>query len=442
MLILSSPTRRKLLANICWLYALQGLNYLIPLAVLPYLVRTLGIERYGLIAFAQAFAQYFVILTDYGFNLSATKRIALARDTHENVAVIFWSVLFIKILLTLLGALVMTLIVASVARFRADAGLYAIAYVAVMGSVLFPIWLFQGMEQMRYISFVSGGAKVLSAILLFVFVRRQSDYMVALAIQSGGLLLAGIAGFWIALTHFHLPGRLPSRSQLTHTLRDGWHLFVSNAAGTLYATTNVFLVGLVAGNIEAGYFGAAEKLIRSMQGLLGPIMQAIYPHVSSLAARSREAALAFIRSSLGWIALVSFVPSAFLLIFAHPIAQILFGKAAEGSVLPLRWMALLPFIIAVSSVLAIQTMIPFSLEKQLSRIYVIAGIGSLIVSVPLIHAYGATGGAAAVFMIESCVVLAMWTVLKQHGFHLAPASGKPQPHPQTNAKVREDAFPC
>ena len=87
--------RQKWFGNLFWLYALQGLNYLVPLAVLPYLLRILGVEHYGLIAFAQAFAQYFIILTDYGFNLSATKRIALLRDDRRQVSIVFWSVLVI-----------------------------------------------------------------------------------------------------------------------------------------------------------------------------------------------------------------------------------------------------------------------------------------------------------------------------------------------------------
>src|SRR5579864_8134340 len=121
-----TTTRRKLLGNMFWLYGLQGLNYLIPLAVLPYLVRVLGVERYGLVAFAQAFAQYFVILTDYGFNLSATKRIALMRDRHDEVSSLYWSVILIKLALMLLGAVVVAAVLALVPRFRADASLYAI----------------------------------------------------------------------------------------------------------------------------------------------------------------------------------------------------------------------------------------------------------------------------------------------------------------------------
>ncbi len=421
-----------------WLYALQGLNYLVPLAVLPYLIRVLGVERYGLVAFAQAFAQYFTILTDYGFNLSATKRIALVRENRAEVSRLYWSVIFIKLTLMLVGAAVVAVLVMTVPRFHSDASLYAIAYLAVVGNVLFPVWLFQGMEQMRYISIVSGCVKILSALLLFVFVHRESDYVVALAIQSAGLLIAGVAGFWIGIARFHLTYRIPTTEELRQTLADGWHLFVSNAAGTLYATTNVFLVGLVAGNVQAGYFSAAERLTRSIQGMLGPITQAIYPHVSTLVARSREYALSFIRKSLAWIGGLSFVPSVILLVFARPISLILFGKAASGSVNPLHWMAMLPFIISVSSVLAIQTMIPFGMEKSLSRIYVVAGITSLAFSLPMIHYLGATGGAVSVLIVEVCIVLAMGTVLKRHAIALWPQVALAA----DKRKVSEDALSC
>lgn len=415
-----------------WLYALQGLNYVIPLAVLPYLIRVLGVERYGLIAFAQAFAQYFVILTDYGFNLSATRQIARTRDDREQVSRLFWSVLVVKLALMFVGVIVLATVLTAIPRFRADAGLYVIAYLAVFGNALFPVWLFQGMERMRYISVVSGGAKVLAAVLLFVLVHRPSDYRIALAIQSGGLLVAGIAGLWSALAHFDISYRQPSHADLLQVLRDGWHLFVSNAAGTLYATSNVFLVGLVAGNIQAGYFSAAEKIVRGIQGILAPIAQAIYPHVSGLAARSRLIALAFIRKSLIWTSVLSFVPSVLLLALAGPVAFVILGSNADGCVTTLRWIAMLPFIIAVSGVLAIQTMIPFGLERQLSRVYIVAGVGGLAVSLPLIHRFGAAGAGAAVLTVETLVVVAMGDILRRHGINLlvskpsVPAIAQPE----------------
>jgi polysaccharide transporter, PST family len=404
-----------------WLYALLGLNYLVPLAVLPYLVRVLGVERYGLLAFAQAFAQYFSILTDYGFNLSATKQVAILQNDRERVAQLFWSVMAIKIAFMIVGMVLMAIIVAVVPRFRADAGVYAVAYAAVIGSVLFPVWLFQGMEQMRHISVVSGITKMLSAALVFVFVHHRSDYLLALAIQSAGVLIAGIVGFRKAVVHFKLTYYRPLRSGLISALREGWHLFLSTAAISLYTNTNVVLVGLLAGNAEAGYFGVAEKLIRAVSGSIAPIAQALFPHVNSLASQCTKTARRFLSRSLRWMAVLTFVPSAALLLFARQIALLCFGAIAPESVLVIRWIAFLPFLIGLSNIFGIQSMIPFGLERQFSRILIVAGLLNIVMAVPLIHWFAAEGAAASVLITEAVVTLATFLALEWRGIHLLRA---------------------
>ena len=68
-----SKDKKRLASNFLSLSALQVFTYVLPLLTLPYLVRVLGVEKYGLVMFAQSVIMFFSILVDYGFNLSATR---------------------------------------------------------------------------------------------------------------------------------------------------------------------------------------------------------------------------------------------------------------------------------------------------------------------------------------------------------------------------------
>jgi PST family polysaccharide transporter len=409
---------RRLLHNIVSLYLLQGLNYIIPIAVLPYLVRVLGMETYGLVAVAQSFAQYFNILTDYGFNFSATRSIAQNKGEPRQISRIFCCVFLFKVGLTAVGLMVLGCVLLSVSRMRHDWTFFIYAFVGVVGNVLFPVWYFQGMERMRHISVITGATRSLSAILLFVFVHHASDGALAVAIQSLGTLLAGVIGFAVCLRSADLAFVWPSRQELRNCAVEGWHLFVSTASLSLYSNTNVFLVGVLGGNVQAGYFSAAERLVRATNGLVGPITQAVFPYISSLVVGSSEAALAFIARSLKWMSGLALLPAIAIFVLARPIAVLCFGHAAEGAIPVMRWIALLPFLVAVTSVFGVLTMLTFGLDKQFSRILIAAGILNLMIGIPLISRFAAQGAGASVLVTEAFVTVTMGLILRLHGINI------------------------
>ncbi|HAG9008625.1 TPA: oligosaccharide flippase family protein, partial [Escherichia coli] len=87
--------------NIFYLSLVQITNYVFPLITLPYLVRVLGVSQFGGVMLAQAVIQYCIIITDYGFNLSATKKITLANG-KDNINSIYTSTFYARLLLSFL----------------------------------------------------------------------------------------------------------------------------------------------------------------------------------------------------------------------------------------------------------------------------------------------------------------------------------------------------
>jgi len=277
---------KLLFENFMSLSTLQAAGYIIPLITLPYLVRVLGPEKFGLVAFAQAFVHYFVLLTEYGFKLSATREISINRNDNKKISEIFCSIYIVKAILLLISFLTFTLLVSFIPRFNVEYRLFIFAFIMVVGNLVFPVWLFQGMEKMRYITMINVLVKIIFIIPIFIFVKSRLDYVYVPLINSLGFLVSGIIAFYWGIRIFRIRIFLPSIQNIIHQFKEGWYVFISTITISLYTTSNVFILGLFTNNTIVGYYSAAGKLINAFKGLLVPVSQSVYPHINRLASIS------------------------------------------------------------------------------------------------------------------------------------------------------------
>jgi len=397
---------------------LQIANYILPLITLPYLARVLGPEKFGLIAFSQAFIGYFIILTDYGFNLSATRDISINRGNKEKVSEIFSSVMMIKFFLLLLALGIMSVIIFAFEKFRQDWKMYYLTFGMVLGQVLFPVWFFQGMERMKYITFLNILSKLIFTISIFIFVRKAEDYLYVPLLNSLGFIVAGVLGLWIALKDFGIEFKIPSWKEIKHQLKEGWYIFISTVAVSLYTTSNTFILGLFANNAIVGYYSAAEKIIKAIQGLSNPISQTIYPHVSKLMHESREFGIKFLRKITFLIGGFNLVLSLSIFIFADLIVKIVLGAQYTESVIVLKILAFLPFIIGLSNVFGIQTMLTLNFKKAFSKILISASFLNLVLAFILVPSLKHIGISISVLISEIFVTLSMFIFLRSKGIKI------------------------
>lgn len=313
-------SKKNLLENFLSLGALQIISYVIPLFSLPYLSRVLGVEKFGLVFFAFAFMQYFIMLTDFGFGLSATREIAVNRHNSNNLSNIFNSVTVSKLILLFVSCLILTLACIFVPKLNENWLVFALSFFMVVGNAIYPVWFFQGMERMKYITFLNILSKVLFLVLIFIFVKKEADYIIVPFLNSMGFLVAGIIGMCFAFKEFKIKPYLPKWNSVKKQFKYSSEFFLSRVSVSAYTNTNTFCLGLVGSNIMVGYYVAAEKIYQAVTGIQGPIGQSLYPFVA------KHKDLKTYKKWFLYSVLANIIVCSFVFIFAKTFICIFYGE--------------------------------------------------------------------------------------------------------------------
>lgn len=407
-------SNKVLFKNFTSLSILQVANYIFPLVTLPYLVRVLGAEKYGLVNFAAAFAAYFTIITDYGFNLSATQEISVNRENSNRVSEIFSSVFTIKMMLFVLSSVMFFIIVLVFPIFKENLTLFIVTFLSVLGTALFPLWFYQGIERMKYILIISVSVRLITTILIFVLIKSENDFIKFAGLNTVTQFVIGIIGLQFALNKFGLKYRFPNKTLIIQQLKNGWNLFLSTISINLYTTSNVFILGLFAPANVVGYYAAADKIRMAFQGILSPMSQSVFPYVNKILSESYDRFISFNKKLFKIALIVGAIISIMLFLFAEPIVNIILGKDYQPSILVLRIIAWLPLIIFLSNVLGIQTMLPMNKQKNFSIILFFAAMISLALLFILVPIYFAIGTAITALATEIFVTLAFFIFVKRN----------------------------
>lgn len=383
---------KVLVTNFAYLSLLQVASYIFPLLTLPYLSTVIGVEGFGKIAFASAVMVWFVTISDWGFNYTATRDVAQNRDDKEKMSEIFSNVLWAKLLLMVISFLILLLTILTIPKFRENQLIILITFIMIPGKIMFPDWFFQALERMKYITILDVLSKLIFTIAVFVFIKEKQDFILQPLFISLGFVFSGFIAMYFILAKWKFKLKAPNISSIISTIKGSTDVFINNIMPNFYNSFTVLLLGFYGGNLSNGLLDGGSKFVNIMQQFMNIIARTFFPYL----ARKLNNHHIYVKINI----YLSLTFSVFLFLFAPMIIKIFFTQEFYDSIVVLRIMSFSVFLISIRNTYGTHFMVLKGYEKELRNLIFIGALFGFIISFPLIYYYDFIGASITIILTQ------------------------------------------
>ncbi len=382
--LLKNKDYKALLENFISLSALQMVGMILPLITLPYVLRVLGFENYGIIVFAASLNAYFSSLTDFSFKYTATRDVAIFKNSQKKLNLIYSKVLIIKGLFLTLSFAVLTVIIYSYDPFYNNRLIYFLTIPMLLGQALFPDWFFQGIEKMKYITFLNIGIKLFFTACIFIFIRERTDYWMYPLLQSSGFIGAGIVGQFILIKKYNLRFIWLKPKIIKQTIKSNTPIFINQFIPTLYNNSTTFLLGLLTNNNFVGIYQAIKTVVNLCVKLIEILSRVFFPFLN----RQKQAFFKYKKLML----IVSIILTTLCVVSYKFVFWYLNIKSENAlTILIILAMGLVGY--TLYNIYGVNYFIIRRKDKLVMKNTVLASILGFFLAFPLIHYFGIIGAA-------------------------------------------------
>ena len=256
----------------------QICSIIFPLITYPYISRILGPDKLGKYSFADSIIQYFIILAGLGVPTYAVRECSMLRNDKTELNRFASEIFSINLLALLISYLLLFAVVCFVPRIRENRLLVAIMSIEVFASVVGRDWVNTVFEDFFYIAIRYILIQGLAIILMFVLVRKESDYVIYASISA----TAYSTGFFVNVlyTRKYVRFGISRPRNLRKHLKPILLLFCSTIAINIYIHSDITVLGLLAGDSETGIYTVVSKVYIVIKALLNAIITVTIPRLA------------------------------------------------------------------------------------------------------------------------------------------------------------------
>lgn len=272
-----NSSKKSLTTNSIWYLAYNVLNVLFPLITGIYVARVLLPDNIGKVAYAQNIAQYFVILSFLGIPTYGLREIAKIRDDKDKLNRLFTELVVINSVSTVVFVIAYLVLVLAVPEYKSHFSLYGITGLMIALNMLNISWLYEGLEEFKFISIRNIVFKTVSFILLILFVKGPSDYL-----QYALITVIGTAGNYIInVIYAKRFARLKFENlNIRQHLKPIGFLVIVNLAIEIYTLVDITMIGNLCTDRDVAFYSYASKINKIFIQILNSFTMVIVPRLS------------------------------------------------------------------------------------------------------------------------------------------------------------------
>lgn len=395
--------------NYIYLLMIQGANFILPLITIPYLVRTLGINKFGIVMVAQSFAILLTIITEFGLDMSATRQVALIKNDKKKVSQYFFDVFFLKMFLVIIAFIILAFCIFYVDKFSREYLVYFFSFGMVFGQALFPAFFFRGIEEMRIITIINVLAKVIFTISVFIIIKTPGDYYYVPILNGLGFILSGCLGFILSLKYVSF--MKPIFNEAISIAKESFSLFLSNLAVSFYTKINTLIVGIFISDSVAGVYSSMEKLVVATKSIYIPLYQALFPNI---VVKDKITIVSIINKMKYYMGALGAIISFLIFLFAVDILNLIYNDEMITSYYVIfQILGLIGFLSSLNMLFVSLFFPAVKAFNQRLKILSMGGIFNIILVITLVQYYSIYGVAISATISELFILIVAYYLYKR-----------------------------
>lgn len=402
---MSKSVSKNYLYNVSY----QLLLLITPFITTPYLSRVLEPTGIGTYSYTYSIVSYFILLASLGVADYAQREIAYQRDDKFLQSRTFFEVNLIRFLLVILSLIIYYLVISTFSDNHLIYWFQALNIIAVLFDIS---WFFQGLEEFGKIVLRNFIIKLVSIILIFVFIHQPADlnkYVLLIGFMN---ILSGLS-IWLYLPKYIIP--VPWRE--LNPFRNFsiiLQMFLPQIAIQIYTVLDKTMIGIITESaLENGYYEQAEKVIKLSLTIVTSLGTVMLPRIAYAYAHNDHTTIySHMIRSYRFVWFLTIPMFCGFIAISNNFVPWFFGPGYDKVVPLMQILSLLVIAIGLSNVTGIQYLLPTNQQNKLTLTVICGAIINFAINLILIPIMQSIGAAIASILAEITVTIVQFYLIR------------------------------